>query len=253
MKGLTDNLQQKQYKVLLIGDSCLDVYQYGSVSRLSPEAPVPILDLHHQQQLDGMASNVMQNLINLGCEVDIMTAFLERKTRYIDMKRNVQLLRVDERISNEKIDLSNLPGDNYDCVVVSDYDKGFLSYDDILTIGSMYKCPKFIDTKKRDLGAFRDFFVKVNNIEWEARTSDHSNVIVTYGGEKVQYGDDTFYPRRVEVHDVCGAGDTFLAALSFRYCSGVNMAEAITFAMRASEVTVRHVGVYAPLIEEVVL
>ena len=169
------------------------------------------------------------------------------------IKSNIQLLRVDERVNDERIDLAKLPTDEYDCVVVSDYDKGFLSYDDICTIGSLYKCPKFIDTKKRDLVLFKDFFVKVNNIEWEARISDHDDAVVTYGGERVQYKTQKFYPRTVDVHDVCGAGDTFLAALSFKYCDGMNMSDAITFAMRASEVTVRHVGVYAPTIEEVIL
>jgi bifunctional ADP-heptose synthase (sugar kinase/adenylyltransferase) len=246
-----DSLLQTQFKVLLIGDSCIDVYHYGNVNRISPEAPVPILDMHHSCELGGMASNVMLNLSNLGCNVDIISAVIERKTRYVDIKRNAQLLRVDERIGNYQINLNDLPDDIYDCVVVSDYNKGFLSYDDIAMIGSRYTCPKFIDTKKTDLNRFFNFYVKVNHIEWEARTSDHHNAIVTYGGEKVVYGADVYYPRKVEVHDVCGAGDTFLAALSYMFCLTYDMSRAIEFGMRASEVTVRHVGVYAPKLEEV--
>jgi D-beta-D-heptose 7-phosphate kinase/D-beta-D-heptose 1-phosphate adenosyltransferase len=193
----------------------------------------------------------MLNLSNLGCDVVMISAVIEKKTRYIDIKRNTQLLRVDERLGNHRIDLNTLPDDVYDCVVVSDYNKGFLSYEDIAVIGSKYSCPKFIDTKKTDLKQFDGFCLKVNHIEWEARTSDHHDAVVTYGGEKVVYGAEVYYPRKVEVHDVCGAGDTFLAALSYMFCSTQDMSQSIQFAMRASEVTVRHVGVYAPRLEEV--
>ena len=41
--------QQKQLKVLLIGDSCTDEYVYGSCERLNPEAPVPILKFNRKE------------------------------------------------------------------------------------------------------------------------------------------------------------------------------------------------------------
>jgi sugar/nucleoside kinase (ribokinase family) len=55
----------------------------------------------------------------------------------------------------------------------------------------------------------------------------------------------------VEVADVCGAGDTFLAALAYGYLEHKDMQLAIEFAMQASAVTVQHVGVYAPTIKEI--
>ena len=53
-------------KVLVIGDSCTDVFIYGKVERLCPEAPVPVLNPTHQTQNGGMAKNVKSNLEVLG-------------------------------------------------------------------------------------------------------------------------------------------------------------------------------------------
>ena len=50
---------------------------------------------------------------------------------------------------------------------------------------------------------------------------------------------------------MCGAGDTFLAAVAYSYLETGSIEEAIKFAMRASAVTVQHVGVYAPRLEEI--
>jgi len=60
-----------------------------------------------------------------------------------------------------------------------------------------------------------------------------------------------FPANTVEVADVCGAGDTFLAALCYWHLSSKgNMEQAIQFAIRASSITVQHLGVYAPSLEE---
>ena len=47
--------QQKPFKILLIGDLCQDVYQFGTVDRISPEAPVPVFIRDHEQTNPGMA------------------------------------------------------------------------------------------------------------------------------------------------------------------------------------------------------
>ena len=54
--------QQKQFKILLLGDNCTDVYQYGTVDRISPEAPVPVFKFSHEENRPGMAGNVFENL-----------------------------------------------------------------------------------------------------------------------------------------------------------------------------------------------
>ena len=58
-------LQQKQLKILLIGDSCTDEYVYGTCERLNPEAPVPILKFNKKITTKGMAWNVRKNLESL--------------------------------------------------------------------------------------------------------------------------------------------------------------------------------------------
>ena len=96
-------------KFLVIGDSCTDVHIYGKCNRLSPEAPVPILNPIKTIKNGGMAKNVKSNLIKMGAEVQIVTNPNNiKKIRYVDSHTNAMLLRVDEndittRVSNKII------------------------------------------------------------------------------------------------------------------------------------------------------
>ena len=114
-------------KVLLIGDSCTDVFVYGDVKRLNPEAPVPILEPKREKRTEGMAWNVYNNLNALGVYVDMITQEEEiTKTRYIHETSNQQILRLDEESEVTPLDDEVLDGE-YDALVISDYDKGFIS------------------------------------------------------------------------------------------------------------------------------
>ena len=53
-------------KILIVGDSCKDVFIYGDVTRLSPEAPVPVFNPRKTIENDGMAKNVSNNVEVLG-------------------------------------------------------------------------------------------------------------------------------------------------------------------------------------------
>ena len=64
-----DIQQQTQFKILLIGDDCVDVYQYGTVDRISTEALVPVFKFSREENRAGMAGNVKNNLITLGIEL----------------------------------------------------------------------------------------------------------------------------------------------------------------------------------------
>lgn len=244
--------QPKPLKILLIGDSCYDYYHYGRVDRISPEAPIPIFDFEYVTKKLGMASNVYDNLKALGVDVHIVTSFSENKRRYIDLKTGQQLLRVDEKINKEIYEDVTAPlYSDYNAIVISDYDKGFLSYEMIEEIIKSYHGPIFIDTKKTDLARFESAIIKINELEYQRAISYCSSLIVTRGGTNVTYGEDTYIPPKVEAYDVCGAGDTFLAALTFEYLIKNNMEEAIQFAMKAAAVTVQKNGVYAPTLEEI--
>ena len=245
------NLQQKQLKILLIGDSCYDIYHYGRVDRISPEAPIPVFDHLFTKIKNGMASNVYENFKALGVDVDIFTTFSENKNRYIDIKTKQQLLRVDEKITkSSSTNLKKFNYKDYDAVVISDYNKGFVTYEDITEIRSMYNGPVYIDTKKQDLKKFNDCILKLNQYEWESRISEHNNTIVTYGSDKVTYKEKIYNPPKVEAYDVCGAGDTFLAALVYKHLNS-SIDEAIEFAMKAAAITVQNSGVYAPTLSEI--
>ena len=150
-------------KILIVGDVMLDKYYFGKVDRISPEAPVPIVNIQKEESRLGGASNVANNIVSLGghsllCGVighDLFGKEIERisrhknidtlllktssptitKARIIGGKQ--QIVRVDYE------DKSELNADNkklfrdtisrilpeYDILVISDYGKGLISED----------------------------------------------------------------------------------------------------------------------------
>jgi D-beta-D-heptose 7-phosphate kinase/D-beta-D-heptose 1-phosphate adenosyltransferase len=247
------NQQQKQFKVILIGDDCQDYYEYVTIDRISPEAPVPVCVTQHIEEKPGMAANVGQNLKNLGCNVSEYLGELSTKKRIIDLNSKQHLLRIDNDVKSKPFNFDLLSTD-CDAIVISDYNKGFLDDDAITTIikfSNQNKIPIFIDTKKQNLSNFNGSFVKINQLEYNNRLSDSDNMIVTQGSKGVMFKDKIFDVPKINVTDVCGAGDTFLAALVVKYLETKNMETAIEFAIKASSVTVQHIGVYAPTLKEI--
>lgn len=246
------NIQQPvSYKILLIGDDCVDVYQQGSVDRLSPEAPVMVFCPEEQYSLPGMAGNVKINLENLGCEVTYLHGNTSIKTRLVDSKSGYQILRIDQDDLSSPIELDNGISLIYDAIVVSDYDKGTVSYELLEKIRRDFSGPIFIDTKKTDLKRLEGCTVKVNDLEFSKLTSICSDLIVTHGKNGATYLGHRVPTPAVEVNDVVGAGDTFLAAMTYQYLKTKNMNAALEFAAKAASITVQHRGVYAPRLEEI--
>ena len=62
----------KSAKVLVVGDIILDEYIYGETSRISPEAPVPIVKVSNTEERPGGAANVALNVSSLGMSVDLL-------------------------------------------------------------------------------------------------------------------------------------------------------------------------------------
>jgi bifunctional ADP-heptose synthase (sugar kinase/adenylyltransferase) len=242
--------QQTSLNVLLIGDNCTDVYQYGTVDRISPEAPVPVFKFVRQEEKPGMAGNVYQNLEKLGCAVTYLHTQTTRKIRLIDSRSRQHVLRIDEDAKCDALAFTTaIPA--FDAIVISDYCKGTVTYELIESIRKDYKGPIFVDTKKHDLKRLEGCYVKINQHEHEQITSRCSNLIVTLGGAGAAWDNEIFPAPSVEVSDVCGAGDTFLAALTYWYIKSKNMEQSIKFAIMASSVTVQHLGCYAPTLEEI--
>lgn len=245
---------QRKFKILLIGDACEDTYTYGNVTRMSPEAPVPVFEPKYRIVKDGMASNVRKNLETLGCEVNYLHGAESKKERLIDERSKQHLVRIDRDVTSDPIRFETSIPPVYDAVVISDYDKGTVDYESITDLIKSVTVPIYIDTKKTDLAQFDGCYIKINKLEHKQATSLPSpdKLIVTHGHHGAVWNGWVFSPDiSTDITDVTGAGDTFLAALVYKHLETGNMATAITFANRASGVTVKHVGVYAPRLEEI--
>lgn len=248
---------QKQFNILLVGDAGEDTYTYGYVNRISPEAPVPVFEPKYDVVKDGLSSNVCNNLKALGNDVVHIRTEVCKKQRLIDIRSKQQLMRIDRDAACSAL----LPGfvniaklRTYQAVVISDYNKGTVSYELIEWIRKEFAGPVFVDTKKTDLARLNGCYVKINELERSRATSlpDPTYLIVTHGDSGAEWNSWVYAAETAgDVTDVCGAGDTFLSALAHRFLQTNSMSEAIKFANKAAAVTVQHVGVYAPRIEEI--
>ena len=161
-----DEIENNDSKILIIGDLMLDRYLYGNVSRISPEAPIPVIHVKNEELKAGGAANVAVNIKSINNNIDLMgiigndrhgdslLSVLENnginteniiiddqrettsKTRVIANKQQ-QVLRIDReeivRINETQEDfvISRLDSlfsqKNYGAISISDYNKGFLT------------------------------------------------------------------------------------------------------------------------------
>jgi D-beta-D-heptose 7-phosphate kinase/D-beta-D-heptose 1-phosphate adenosyltransferase len=241
-------------KILTIGDSCVDIFRYGEVTKLAPEAPIPIIKPEKETSNPGMAGNVVANLKSLGASVDFITNKNEiKKIRYVCSKYNYLLLRIDESDKCEHISydiLKNINWEEYDAVVISDYCKGFLNKDDIKYISLKHPLT-FLDSKKT-LGdwAHNISFIKLNSIEFNYNKNIILNdfilnqkIIQTKGKFGCDYQGKNYPTVDVPVKDVSGAGDTFLAGLTYKYILTQSIKTAINFAQECTTIVIQKSGV----------
>jgi len=244
-------MEGRQPKILVIGDSCKDIYTYGKCPRLCPDAPVPVFIPKYTVNKGGMALNVYDNVISLGIECDLVTNTNSiKKTRFVDDKTNQIIIRVDEGEENtEEINVQYLNLNSYDGVIISDYVKGFLSEDSI-----QYICENhdnvLIDTK-RLLGEYcsKAKFIKINEDEYNAskhllpNLSLYSSLIITLGSKGCKYLDKIYPVKKVEIKDQTGAGDTFVAAFLTMFIKNKNIDKSLKFANDCSTYVVQKRGV----------
>jgi len=250
-------------KILVIGDGCKDVFIYGDIIRLSPEAPVPVFNPLREVSNDGMARNVSNNVEALGVTIYTITNQNNiRKVRYVDTKSNQLVLRVDEHDYCNRIDevlLSTIQDNKchiamngeteIDAIIVSDYCKGFLEEDDIQWICENNK-NVFVDTKK-ELGDWINSatYIKINSLEHEKNIKFFENsdvidkTIVTKGNEGCLFQGKIYPTEDVPVKDISGAGDTFLAGLVVEYMKTNDILKAINFAQECTEIVIQKHGV----------
>ncbi len=247
-----DTPQPKSLKVLLIGDACTDRYYYGSVTRLSPEAPVPVLKHLYTEERLGMCLNVGANLEALGVLVDIIkNDEMIYKDRFVDVKTKQHLLRADfgesDKVQPAALDKISVGG--YNAVVVSDYNKGFITPDVASDISA--KChaaniPLFVDSKKKNLECYKHCFIKINEKESTElqEMNPTAKLIVTLGPRGAQYEGVLYPTEECEVFDVSGAGDTFMSALVYRFLESKDIPTALKFANYCARIVVQKFGTY---------
>lgn len=236
------------FKILLLGDSCIDEYHYGSCNRISPEAPIPVFELEEITQIEGMAANVKRNLESFGLDVTFVTNESHRiiKRRFIDKHSRQMLLREDEESLVNSADLSSLDVSFYDAIVISDYCKGLINHKTIYQLCNRFIGPIFVDTKYTDLSVFPNSIIKLNALELAKSfgQSTTSELIITLGKHGAKWNDILFEAPVVDVFDVTGAGDVFLAALTFFSLVEKNLYKSIPKAVRAASISVGHGGIY---------
>ena len=233
-------------KVLLLGDSCEDEYIYGNCDRLSPEAPVPVMNLGRVETKSGMAGNVCLNLQAFNLNITFLTNTEKiTKTRFIDEGSNYQILRVDneERVKPLLVPVST---NSFDAVVISDYDKGYLSTEKIFEIVESSSCPVFIDSKKSILPNRSNCYIKINDKEFANLDQRYpiDNLIITQGSKGCLFNRTLYPAEKVKVFDVVGAGDTFLSALVFGYLRYNDINKAIVLGNKAAAIAVQQPGTY---------
>lgn len=245
-------------RILVIGEACVDEFVYGRIDRICPEAPVPVLNPIETIENPGMAGNTVANLKALVPDAQIGHVHQNekiRKTRFVEKKSNQMVVRVDSGEDNLEPLLWTPALDvmiaQADVVVVSDYNKGFLSNAHIKEIAKKSTL-SIIDSKRKlsdDL--IKDYtFVKLNekerNNNFDLTTN---NIITTLGSQGAEYQNILFpSPNPQETIDVSGAGDTFVASFISKYFTTKDVRQSIQFANRMAAQVVSKKGVVTPVI-----
>jgi rfaE bifunctional protein kinase chain/domain len=281
-------------RILVCGDAMLDEYIHGEVNRISPEAPVPVLNNIRFEHRLGGACNVANNLSKLGIETTLLSIqgqnsynlnkllmesdindFSIRdkdnttitKTRYVS--NNHQLLRVDNEKpftnqSKEQL-LSTYLGlrDNFDVIVLSDYNKGTICKGMIEGSSAMV----IVDPKGTDWEKYRGADLITPNRkelkdvigEWESEYEldlrvgklitdlDIEYLLLTRSEDGAtlfnQLGKVKDYPTQAQqIIDVTGCGDTVVATIAYALSDDYTLDEAIKLAMKAAGIVAGKFG-----------
>lgn len=210
-------------RILVIGDVMLDRYWHGKTSRISPEAPVPVVQLSHLEERPGGASNVALNLASLGCqttllgltgqdkEAETLTKLLTQhqiscvfehcknrhtitKSRVVSHHQQLMRLDIDDVFSStEAIEL--LPQfekhlADCDVVIISDYAKGIQTIvPQLIQIAKQKQIPVLVDPKNKDLSIYKNATIITPNFtEFEVAVGHFASdqELVTKGTQLIQ-------------------------------------------------------------------
>ena len=242
-------------KVLVLGDVIIDKYIYGTSERLSPEAPVPVVKYQREVETLGGAGLVYKNLKSLGVDVTLFETEQPSsiKTRVICDGHYVTRIDDDKHADStsvlETIELHNFS--EYEYVILSDYNKGVLDESlEIIKHINKFDCKIIVDPKEH-ANQYKDaWLVKPNNSEFTKYGFNdwHGNIITTNAGDNVTATIDNIEydipVESVEVSDVTGAGDCFLAAFVYGLTKQYTYKHCLELAIKGSREAVKHVGTH---------
>jgi len=277
----------------------LDRYWHGDTHRVSAEAPIPVIDVSEIEDRPGGAANVALNVATLGAKSrliaatgqDDMATILNSKlqssgiacsfiqvagtptiTKVRLVSRSQQLVRADFEEPFE-IDVAELirlarEEDDFDTVIVSDYDKGvFQDPEPLVSDLVARKKTVLVDPKFKRFDAYRGAtIIKPNLLELKHAVGDWRSdaemlqkcrdlmtnvgcqaMLVTRASEGmtlIEKDDESHFPARTrEVYDTSGAGDTVVAVLASALSSGQTMKDAVAMSNVAAGIVVSHFGV----------
>jgi len=195
-------LKNAQPNILVIGDLMIDHYLWGSCERISPEAPVQVVDINKETSVLGGAGNVINNLVTLGAKVSVCSVIgnddngnellsmldniavdtakiikqdgrkTSKKSRVIAVSQ--QILRYDKE---SKSDINEISSDllleliekyisSFDIVILSDYGKGVLTdrlSQSIITVANANNIKVLVDPKGSDFSKYKGAYLLTPN------------------------------------------------------------------------------------------
>ncbi|MAV64217.1 MAG: hypothetical protein CMG00_03390 [Candidatus Marinimicrobia bacterium] len=297
------NLDFSDIKVLLVGDFMIDHYIMGTSNRMSPEANVPVVIPKEEYSIPGGAGNVAMNLSAMGAHVtclgfigdDIwgekLTSILKNQginTSNLEIIENynttlkqriyangMQVARLDkEKIIDWNPNVTKrINYNNYDVIILSDYNKGILNDFKIPDTS----IPLIVDPKKDDFVNYAGSNIITPNLNELNRASnidikDKKSIvdacnelikihgfdyIVAKRGSKgmIIVGKDNFI-KKINAHivgspDVTGAGDTVIATLALAYTITKDIEESAKIANTAAAIAVNKTGTASVTIDEI--
>lgn len=189
-----DRIRDKKPNIAVIGDLMIDHYIWGRCERISPEAPVQVVEVNQESSLLGGAGNVINNLLSLDASVSVYSvvgnddnalfvegllgranarceAIIKQDNRITSKKSRViasnqQIIRFDDE-SKDDISLSSQQSlfeslskniTSYDAILLSDYGKGVLTTTltkDIIKLAKVHNKPVLIDPKGKDYSKYK--------------------------------------------------------------------------------------------------
>jgi len=237
-------------KIQVVGESCIDIFVYCDADRLAPDLPVPILQENRIETNPGMAANVYRNVLTKieDCSLVTNESWMSvLKTRFVHEKSNHLFFRLDSSKPIETLDLARLDFSS-EIMVISDYNKGFLTESIIEEICHSHDCV-FLDTKKI-LGSWAEKakFIKINEYEYMRSLSTITDIlsnklIYTRGADGCNFRGKNFPVKRMDIRDTSGAGDSFMAALVAEFLTTSDIEKSIKAANSAASKVVRTRGV----------